>query len=225
MKRKKYIVLYIFLSALLNVIFVTSNLICKKFIGIDFLGIYFEVSAGVLFFPLTFFISDILTEFYGKYYASLSVKICIINGGVIILLISLAGNLPAVPWSTVTDDNFNGVFSIYDISVAASCLSFYVCQLADINIFSAIKEKTSGKHLWLRNNGSSMLSQALDTVIIVTILCVFSIIPWNKLFIVVVSGYSFKFIMALLDTPFIYVAHYYIKKFLSINENKKRGFS
>ena len=216
LKNKKELHLYISLSCLLCVIFVSSNLICRKFISLNiFNWLHFEVSAGVLFYPITFLLTDLITEFYGKSFARLAIKFCLLCGCAITLLIYIASKLDATPWSQVNNNLFNQVFSIYDISVAASCLSFYIAQIFDIHIFSYIKKSTKGKHLWLRNNLSSFISQLIDTILIVAILTFFSAIPNNKFLTVAISSYLFKMFAATLDTPFCYIAHFYIRRYLS----------
>jgi uncharacterized integral membrane protein (TIGR00697 family) len=214
--------LYVYLISVLCVIFVASNLICKKFVSINiFNHIYFEISVGVLFFPLTFLITDVITEFYGKYYARLAVMLCLATGSIIIAQVLIASYLNATTWSTVSDNNFLNVFNVYDISILASFVTFYISQLFDIHIFSSIKKFTRDQHLWLRNNVSSFISQLIDTLLIVGVLTIFQVIPYEKYFAVVYSSYLFKLMAAILDTPFCYLAHYSVKRYLENNRKLK----
>lgn len=209
---KKQIQLYTFLCSLLSVIFISSNLICKKYISLSLGNVNFQVSVGLLFFPITFLLTDIITEFFGKQKAIFAVKLCLLNGLAILVLVKISSMLPATTWSQVTNKDFDSVFNIYDISIAASFISFYVCQYVDIRLFSFIKEQTKGKHLWLRNNISSMTSQAIDTLLVISILVFFKVIPASESLAVAISSYTFKFIAAILDTPFCYLAHYQISR-------------
>ncbi|NQY43791.1 MAG: queuosine precursor transporter [Legionellales bacterium] len=218
--------LYLVLTCLLCVVFVSSNLIFKKFVYINITPwLQFEVSVGVLYFPITFLITDLLTEFYGKDKAKQAVQLCLFTGVAIIFLIVLADYLNATDWSPIDDHLFTKVFNVYEISVFASFITFYISQIFDIHVFSMVKKITHGKHLWLRNNLSSFISQFIDTVLVIGILCLFGIIPISKFPVVVSSSYMFKLIIAVFDTPFCYLAHFYIKKYLCYGLDEKNNLN
>ena len=89
----------------------------------------------------------------------------------------------------------------------------YLCaQFVDIRIYHFWKKKTQGKQLWLRNNFSTFASQFLDTLTVILLLCVFQILPWNMFTGLVVSGFIFKVLIAAIDTPFLYLFVYLIRK-------------
>lgn len=207
---------YLTLASLICVIFVTSNLISKKFVTLALP--WFDdlaLSAGVLFYPITFLLSDLLVEFYGKERANLVIRLCVLCGFMVVILVYIADTLPATSWSRVSDSEFNNLFNVYDIAILASCVSFYAAQIIDISIFSSLKQYTKGKYLWLRNNVSSITSQLVDTIIIVSIMTAVGAIEQDQYLKVAVSSYSFKLVMAMLDTPFCYLGHYIVSRIIS----------
>ena len=89
----------------------------------------------------------------------------------------------------------------------------YLCaQLIDIRIYHFWKKLTKGKHLWLRNNCSTIFSQLIDTFLIIFLLCFGGAIEWNKFVQLFLHGFTFKIIIAIIDTPLIYLAVFYLRK-------------
>lgn len=209
----KSINLYVILCSIFCTIIVTGNLIFQKFIQLDIFGYVFEISVGVLLYPVTFLISDLVTEFYGKLYAKLMIRAAVICSIMVLGLVSLSDWCFATSWSVVDDETFHKVFNVYGIGAGASIAANYMGQRVDIQIYSYLKQLTSGKHLWLRNNVSTFLGQFVDTITVVSLLSMFSIIPFSQFFTVVVSSLSFKILAALCDTPFCYLGYYLINKF------------
>ena len=91
-------------------------------------------------------------------------------------------------------------------------MAYLFAQFIDIRIFHFWKRKTNGKHLWLRNNFSTFSSQFIDTFTVVFLLCSFKILPWNMFTSLLISGFLFKILIALLDTPILYGIIYLFKK-------------
>lgn len=212
--------IYLILAALFIASLVASNLIFQKFFywyPID-LEIYdvklFEISVGLLPYPITFLITDILSEIYGKRRAN-QVVIAGIFASLFSLGIILIGEqVPATPWSPVNDSTFNLVFGATPLAVLASMLAYLFAQFIDIRIYHFWKNYTDGAHLWLRNNFSTFFSQFIDTLTVLLLLCSFGIIPWNKFLGLLISGVVFKIMIAALDTPLLYLAvHWFRKKF------------
>jgi uncharacterized integral membrane protein (TIGR00697 family) len=208
-----YLKLYIVLCSVFCTIIVTGNLIFQKFIALNIFGNVLEVSAGVLFYPITFLISDLVTEFYGKSYAKTMISAAVLCSTLVLIVIIIADFCTATSWSKVDDAVFHSVFNVYGIGAVASIIANYFGQRVDIHIYSYLKQKTAGRHLWLRNNVSTFLGQIVDTLIVVSILSLFKIIPSSQFFIIVLSSLSFKIIAALLDTPFCYLGYYLINRF------------
>ena len=128
----------------------------------------------------------------------------------VIGLLYVSDIIPATSWSTVNDDTFHKVFGVYGVGTLASLVAVYAAQTLDIIIFAKLKAFTKGKHLWLRNNVSTISAQFVDTFCVLSIMCGFGVIPWSKFYVIGVSSMTFKIIAALLDTPFFYLACYWV---------------
>lgn len=205
--------LYIAFCAVFITVVITGNLIFQKFIHLELLGYAFEISVGVLLYPITFLISDFVTEFYGKNYAKFMAQIGVSCSLIVFGLVSFADYFQAASWSPVNNMIFHQVFSVYGVAAVASIAANYLGQMVDIYVFAYFKAMTSSRHLWLRNNVSTILGQAVDTGVVVSILYAFSMVPGEQYMNVIFSSLSFKIIAALLDTPFCYLGYYLIKKF------------
>ena len=127
-------------------------------------------------------------------------------------IILLADFAPAIPNSPVDDVIFGKVFALSPIAVLASMLAYLFAQYVDIAIYHFWKKLTHGKHLWLRNNFSTFLSQFIDTCTVVSLLCLFKVLPWSMFYGLVISGFLFKVLIAFLDTPFLYFFVYILRK-------------
>ena len=182
--------LYVILCSIFCTVIVTGNLIFQKFIILDLFAQSFEISVGVFLYPLTFLISDLVTEFYGKKNAELMIKTGVICSLVVLCLITVADLLPATDWSIVDDGTFHQVFNAYGVASFASIIANYIGQLIDIHIFSHVKTLTNGKHLWIRNNVSTIVGQFVDTITVVSILSIFSIIPVRAVFYSYIRQFS-----------------------------------
>ena len=197
---------------------VVSNLIFKKFFyyyPFDF-SIFdvklFEISVGILPYPITFLITDLISEIYGKKKANEVVIGGIFASFFAMGIIYVANVAPATNWSPVSDNLFSTVFGSTAIAVLASMLAYLFAQFVDIQIYHFWKKLTQGKHLWLRNNCSTFLSQFIDTATVLLLLCIFGEIDWNLFGGLLLAGFLFKVIIAALDTPFLYLGVYYFRK-------------
>lgn len=205
--------------------------------------ISFAVAVGVLPYPLTFLCTDFISELYGRRRANFVVWIGLILNIWVIFILWLAGTLPVqgemisygfnalgnevmgpqLP-SAVYDDEgvflrFSEDWTFYRMqqlafgAVAASMIAYLIAQLVDVQVFHFWKRLTRGKHLWLRNNGSTLVSQLVDTTAVILITHYYAhALPIHEdhpvigqLLVFIVTGYAFKLVMALLDTlPFMY---------------------
>lgn len=211
--------IYLYLGALFITSLVVSNLIFQKFFywqpfgDITIFGAsLFEVSVGILPYPITFLITDLISEIFGKKKANQIVTAGIFASFFSMGIVLLANVAPAIPSSPINDDLFNQVFALSPIAVLASMIAYLCAQYVDIAIYHFWKKATKGKHLWLRNNFSTFLSQFIDTFTVVGLLCVFGVLPWSLFFGLVVSGFIFKIFIAFLDTPFLYFFVYLLRK-------------
>ncbi len=219
--------LYLILGLLFITSLVVSNLIFKKFFyyyPFDFsiFGVkLFEISVGILPYPITFLITDLISEIYGKKKANEVVVGGIFASFFAMGIIYLANAAPATDWSPVSDNLFSTVFGSTAIAVLASMLAYLFAQFVDIQIYHFWKKLTQGKHLWLRNNCSTFLSQFIDTATVLLLLCSFGEIDWDLFGGLLLAGFLFKVIIAALDTPFLYLGVYYFRKRFKLNVNEE----
>ncbi|KAA3623251.1 MAG: VUT family protein [Flavobacterium sp.] len=205
--------IYLILGALFIASLVVSNLIFQKFFSFDFFGIYtFELSVGILPYPITFLITDIISEVYGKRKANQVVTAGIFASVFSMGIIYLSSAVPATEWSPVSDRLFDKVFGATVVAVFASMMAYLLAQYIDISIFHFWKRLTRGKHLWLRNNFSTFLSQFVDTFTVLVLLCSFGKIEWHLFAGLLLSGFLFKVMVAATDTPFLYAAVYVLRR-------------
>ena len=211
--------IYLYLGALFITSLVVSNLIFQKFFywkpfgDVTFFGAsLFEISVGVLPYPITFLITDLISEIFGRKKANQIVTAGIFASFFSMALVLLADVAPAIPSSPLSNEIFSQVFALSPIAVLASMLAYLAAQYIDIAIYHFWKKLTQGKYLWLRNNFSTFLSQFIDTFTVVGLLCVFGVLSWDLFLGLVISGFLFKVFIAFLDTPFLYFFVYLLRK-------------
>ena len=195
--------LFIILSGIFVASLVTCNLIANKFVTVDLGFKVFIVSAGILPYPLTFLVTDLISELYGQKKANLVVFSGLIASLFVLIFLWLGGMFNAIPDSVVDDVTYNSVFRNAWRLIAASMVAYLVAQFIDVRIFHFWKRLTNGKHLWLRNNASTIASQLVDTTLVI---CILFIGVWssNQIFSAIIDGWLFKMLMAFIDTPIIY---------------------
>lgn len=211
--------IYLYLGALFITSLVVSNLIFQKFFYWNPFGDVtvfgaplFEISVGVLPYPLTFLITDLISEIFGQKKANQIVTAGIFASFFSMGIVLISDIAPAIPGSPVNDELFSKVFALSPIAVLASMLAYLCAQYVDIAIYHFWKRITKGRYLWLRNNFSTFSSQIIDTTTVVGLLCLFGVIPWDLFQGLVISGVLFKIFIALLDTPLLYLFVYILRK-------------
>lgn len=186
---------------ILNGIFITSLLIANVVSAkiVTFGGLV--IPAAIVAYPLTFLMTDVIGEIWGKEQANETVKLGFICQLISLILIGLAIILPVAPFAD-NQAEFKGIMAQSFRVVAASLVAYYCSQSWDVWVFHKIREKGTGNK-WLRNNLSTMTSQIIDTAIFITIAFVGSV---PNIWVMIGSQYLIKCIYALLDTvPFYYL--------------------
>ena len=217
--------LYFFLSSIFITALVVSNLIFQKFfswhpLNFEVFGIkLFELSVGVLPYPITFLITDIISEIFGKRKANQVVVMGILASIFSIGLLLLGDVLPASSTSPIDDKTFNLVFSASPLAVLASMSAYLIAQFLDIRIYHFWKQLTQGKYLWLRNNFSTFSSQIIDSTTVIALLCIFDILAWDLFLGLVLSSITFKIVVAVIDTPLLYLLVGLIRKKFNLGIN------
>jgi uncharacterized integral membrane protein (TIGR00697 family) len=215
--------LYLYLAALFITSLVVSNLIFQKFFywypfDWEILGFrLFELSVGILPYPITFLITDIISEIFGKKSANQVVIAGIFASFFSIGILLVAGEVPAIETSPVNDATFQKVFAMSPLAVLASMIAYLSAQFVDIRIYHFCKNLTKGKHLWLRNNFSTFASKIIDSTTVILLLCAFELLPWDIFWGLVISSVIFKILVAALDTPFLYLFVGIIRRQFKLN--------
>ena len=202
-----------FKLTILSAIFVTgliaANLLGSKITTIA--GV--SMSVAVFAYPLTFLMTDAISEVFGKKKAKQLVVAALIAQILVLGLTLISIWLPAADRYTLNNE-YTAVFSGSARMIFASIVAFVVSQLHDIWAFDVWKEKTKGKMLWLRNNASTVVSQAIDTLLFMFIAFYGISDKFTVGFILelAISYWMIKVVIALIDTPFVYAIVKWLKK-------------
>ena len=235
--------LYLILSGMfLGTLAMLNILGISRFLDLSFevfgVTIPMVVAIGVLPYPVTFICTDLISELYGEKKARDMVWMGVLLNAWVIFLLWLGGVLPGF------DLDANGqplvdvagreptFFEIRDLAfgaVAASMVAYLAAQLCDVRLFHFWKRLTNGRHLWLRNNASTMVSQIVDTTAVILVTHFYAgALPvnadepiWPQLMVFIASGYVFKLLVAALDTGPIYVAVHYLRPWLGLEKNQE----
>lgn len=204
--------IYVFLCAFFAVLVVTGNLISQKFISLSIGNFYtFELSAGSTIYPLTFLITDLLSEFYGKERAGFCVKLAISLNITIACIVLIIANCKATEWSRLSNVEFNKAFGFYSVIFISSIIANYISQSVDIIIYLWIRKVTKGKYLWLRNNVSTATSLFIDTCTVVSLIYLMGAIPEGQYTNLIINSYLFKLFFTISSTPAFYASVYIIR--------------
>jgi uncharacterized integral membrane protein (TIGR00697 family) len=224
--------------AMLNILGVS------RFIDLSFelfgMRIPMVLAVGVLPYPITFLCTDFISELYGRARARFVVWVGLGLNCWVIFFLWLGGELPPVPAfdpATGLPPAGEDSFAFYRIrmltmgAVVASMVAYLAAQLCDVYLFHFWKRLTRGRHLWLRNNGSTVVSQFVDTFAVITITHFYArgvpVDPqaaiWPQLWILIGSAYVFKVAVAALDTLPFYLGVRWLGRYLEIDTQVERG--
>ena len=217
--------LFVFLAGLFITNAVTAELISNKLIEIPLnvnlfgneLGPFVTI-VGILPWPIVFLLTDLLNEFYGYKAVKRLSWITAILIAYCFIIVGLAIQIPAyeIEGSSLSDDySFNKVFGQAQMVIVGSICAFLVSQLLDAVLFKWIKSKTGSKYIWLRSTGSTVVSQLIDSYIVLYIGFVLpGSLSFSDFMTIAPTNYILKLIIAILLTPLIYLGHYLIKKYV-----------
>lgn len=182
------------LNCIFAVSLVISNILASKVVS--FMGIV--TPAAIVAYPITFLITDVIGEMWGKEEANKTVKIGFVCQAISLVLIGLAVALPVAPFAADFQTEYENVLGQSARVVAASLIAYLLSQFNDVFVFHKLKEICKGRHKWLRNNASTMISQIVDTAIFVSI-AFYGTVP--NVFTMIISQYAVKFCFSVADTP------------------------
>ncbi len=207
--------IYTGLCALFSVLLVIGNLTYQKFVSLPVPFHTFELSVGAILYPLTFLLTDLIAEFYGKEKANFCVRFAIVMNTLAACIVAGMDNLEATWWSKIDNPTFHKVFGSYSIAFMGSLIACYTAQAVDITLYLWIRKITKGKYLWLRNNGSTAISLFIDTFIVISFMTAFGILSIEHMEALIVNSYLFKLFFTVCSTPLFYLGVGVIRKCLS----------
>jgi hypothetical protein len=227
--------LYAFFATLFCVVLVLTNIIGVKLFRVDvgegwswlFGRSSVTLTTGLLSYPITFLVTDLTSEIWGRRKADFMVVMGFLMSGVMLVALEVAKLLPASPlWKNPDPARFGDLemqtafelsFSYPGTLLLASMLAYLVAQLLDVRLYHFWWRLTAGKHLWLRNNGSTLISQLVDTIIVNVIFLRLALdLQWAEIAAIIWAVYLFKAALAALDTPLIYLGRAWMRRYLGL---------
>ncbi len=176
------------------------------------------VSVGMILFPVTFLLTDVINDFYGKRGARFITGVGAAMATLAYVALVITTTLPTDPESYFLEGEYAKIFGGSSKLFIASILAYLIGQILDIQVFHFWKRITRGKHLWLRATGSTLLSQLVDTAVI-------NVVFWGGvadktpawIAAKIVREYLIKVLVAVLLTPVVYALHAFIVRRLALS--------
>lgn len=202
--------------------------------GLSILGFTmdFNLTAGAVIWPVVFITSDLINEYFGKpgvkrisYLAAFFIAYCF-------LVVFFTMRLPPAAWWLEANNQdlqgnffnidfaFNKIFGQGQRIIIGSLSAFLISQLVDVFVFQKLRKITGHKMLWLRATGSTLVSQFIDSFVVLYIAFI-GIFSGEQILAIGVTNYIYKFSVAILLTPLIYVGHYFIDRYLGKEHAEK----
>jgi hypothetical protein len=184
----------------------------------------FAMSVGVVPWPVVFVATDLINEYFGRRGVRRLTFLTVIMIAYAFLVLAVTLRLPATPFSGIGDAAYNAVFGQSQWIIVGSITAFLLAQLIDVAIFHAVRRRTGKAMLWMRATGSTIISQVLDTVVVLYIGLKLpgdlGLVPperawsWGTYLGAAIPNYLVKLGIAVLMTPFIYLGHAAVDRFL-----------
>lgn len=206
-KNIKYLVI---LSALHGGLLVAANAAGAKLIAVGPLA----ASATVFIYAFSFLITDIISEIYGKKIANVLVWVGFAAVTVAVAIFQIAVHAPSASFFQA-QEAYETVFGLTWRILLGGLVAYLVSQFHDVWIFHRLKVLTKGKHLWLRNNVSTLISQLIDTIIFITV-AFYGVVP--ELLKLMLGQYIIKVVIAILDTPIAYIVIGFLKRDMNLED-------
>lgn len=216
--------LFVFCAAVFVTALVVAEATAGKFFtafdlprGVVLFGVTFNeviMTAGVIAFPVTFIVTDLINEYYGKK----GIRFVTFTGMVMIgfefALLQAAMATPTAPVSPVSDEAFTAVFAATGRVIFGSMTAYLIGQLVDIHLFHRLRALTGGRMLWLRATGSTLGSQFIDTFVVLGV-AFWGQLGFQEILAITLFNYAYKFIISVVITPLIYLAHWGMDRYLA----------
>ncbi|MDZ4727181.1 MAG: queuosine precursor transporter [Leptospira sp.] len=213
---QKPVVLYSVLLSLFLTFLLMAELTGSKL----FSAFGFTMTMGVIPFPITFLITDLLNEYYGRKVVRATTLLGMIMIGLAYVLILIDIQIPAGANSPIDDHSFRTVFANSGRVIVGSIIAYVIGQFIDIHVFHFLRKKTQGKHIWLRATGSTIVSQLIDSYVVIFIV-LWSSHNLSSMVEISNTNFLYKMAVAILITPVLYALHIYIDSYLGEKTKKE----
>lgn len=215
--------LFFVLAALFITCLLVGNLIGGKLYSFTVFSTTFTISVGLIPFPVVFLLTDLLNEFYGKRATRFVTLVAFAMDLVTVAILWIVGRVPWAPftldtgWQGFNPESWQRVFANSIWMLIASATAYLISQMLDIGVFHILKRVTSNRMLWLRATGSTLVSQAIDTLAI-TFLAFYGKAGMSVgvLLKMCVTAYAVKLCVAIALTPLIYGGHAIVERGLKL---------
>jgi len=226
--------------AMLNILGITRFIKLYELTTSGGTTLTFAIAIGVLPYPMTFLCTDFISEFYGRRRANFVVFVGLLLNGWVVLILWLGGILPgfesiAPTTGEIVRDAAGRLPVFFEVraltfgAVTASMIAYMAAQFCDVYVFHFWKRVTRGRLLWVRNNGSTMVSQLVDTTAVILITHYYAhALPVDtgqplgrQLALFIATGYAFKFAVAALDTIPFYIGVRYLSRYLQLDPTRE----
>ncbi|MDV6235073.1 queuosine precursor transporter [Leptospira ellisii] len=208
------------LFIVLNAFFLTFLILAEVTGSKLFVSFGFTLTMGVIPFPVTFIVTDLLNEYYGRKGVRFTTLVGMVMIFVAYFLLLLDLSIPAAPNSPVDDHSFRVVFSNSGKVIVGSIVAYAIGQLIDIQIFHFLRVKTKNKYVWLRATGSTIVSQLVDSFVVIYIALSGGNLTFQELNSISTNNFVYKCGVAIAITPLIYLAHLLIDRYLGPDAEK-----
>lgn len=202
--------------------FVTNAILGELTGGKLFTFGIFTLSIGVIPWPVVFIATDLINEYFGRDGVRRLTLMTIALIVYAFIVLFLAMQVPAASFSPVNDAQFQAVFGQSLWIIVGSVTAFALSQLVDVGVFWLVRHRTGGRFLWMRATGSTVVSQLIDSIVIIGIaFWLPGKVKTSEFLQVAASNYSFKLLIAVGVTPLLYAGHAAIDRFLGIEEARQ----
>jgi uncharacterized integral membrane protein (TIGR00697 family) len=214
---------YVLLASLFIGVLLLTNVITSKYITV----FHLTFTAGAITYPFTFSLLDIITEVYGKTRAKMVIWMGLVASLFMIFITYIANIIPVYEHSPISQKTFEAVFGFTPGIVLGSMTAYLISQFIDIYLFELSRRLTRGKHLWIRNNISTLVGQLIDTAIFGSVAWMLwprigfsqalEPITWGTWYRITLNEYGFKVIFTFFNIPLVYLGVYLVRRYIKVD--------
>lgn len=197
-------------------------MVYQKYVYITLPFYRFEVSAAAIFYPITFLITDLITELFGKERTQYCIRLSIAMNIIVALMIIFMDDLKSTPWSKIDDRAFHEIFGFFGVGFIATITANYISRTLDLYMYVALHKITKAKYGWFRSTITTTLSIFVDTCLIWTFLALLNALPMSQLWTIILNSYSWKLFFTLVSSPLFYISIKTLKNFGVVTQHLEK---